>query len=89
MFLLPMGKPITPVPTIKVNKQLATISFTIPLSILETDNLNGWNIYVTTYDYDGIESVLRPLTTEGGQWAFGGGKPADPKIMDDILITIK
>ncbi|KLO20936.1 alpha-amylase family glycosyl hydrolase [Marinitoga sp. 1155] len=83
-----MGKPITPVPTIKVNKQLATISFTIPLSVLETDNLSGWKIYITTYDYDGIESVLRPLTPEGGQWAFGGGQPTDPKIMDDILIKI-
>ncbi|WGS65658.1 alpha-amylase family glycosyl hydrolase [Marinitoga aeolica] len=84
-----MGKPITPVPTIKVNKQLATVSFTIPLSVFETDNLTGWSIYVTTYDYDGIESVLRPLSPEGGQWAFGGGKPTDPKIMDDILISIK
>ncbi|KLO21551.1 hypothetical protein X275_08805 [Marinitoga sp. 1197] len=83
-----MEKPFTPVPTIKVNKQLATISFTIPLSVLETDNLSGWKIYITTYDYDGIESVLRPLTPEGGQWAFGGGQPTDPKIMDDILIKI-
>ncbi|WP_129409156.1 alpha-amylase family glycosyl hydrolase [Marinitoga lauensis] len=83
-----MGKPITPVPTIKVNKQLATVSFTIPLSVFETDNLKGWNVYITTYDYDGIESVLRPLSPEGGQWVFGGGKPTDPKIMDDIFITI-
>jgi hypothetical protein len=60
----------------------------IPLSTLGTNNLSGWTIYITTYDYDGIEGVLRPLSPNGGPWSFGGGNPTDPKIMDDVLIKI-
>lgn len=82
------GDPITPSPGVQVNKQENTITFLIPLSVLDTNDLSGWNVFITTYDYDGIEGVLRPLTPEGGQWAFGGGKPNDPKIMDDLFITI-
>jgi glycosidase len=82
------GDPITPSPVAEVNKQENKITFLIPLSVLETNDLTGWNIYITTYDYDGIEGVFRPLTSQGGQWAFGGGDPTDPKIIDDLFITI-
>lgn len=82
------GDPITPAPTTQVNKQENQISFMIPLSTLGTNNLSGWTIYITTYDYDGIEGVLRPLSPNGGPWSFGGGNPTDPKIMDDVLIKI-
>jgi hypothetical protein len=82
------GDPVTPSPEAQVNKKENTITFFIPLSVLETNDLSGWNIYITTYDYDGIEGVLRPLTPEGGQWAFGGGKTTDPKIIDDLFIKI-
>ncbi|PNR97414.1 alpha-amylase family glycosyl hydrolase [Petrotoga olearia] len=82
------GDPITPAPTTQVNKQENKITFMIPLSTLDTSDLSGWTIYITTYDYDGIEGVLRPLSPNGGPWSFGGGNPTDPKIMDDILIKI-
>ncbi|POZ88281.1 MULTISPECIES: alpha-amylase family glycosyl hydrolase [Petrotoga] len=82
------GNPITPTPAIQVNKKENTITFMIPLSTLDTSDISGWTIYVTTYDYDGIEGVLRPLSPNGGPWSFGGGNPTDPKIMDDILIKI-
>lgn len=82
------GDPITPAPTTQVNKQENKITFMIPLSTLDTSDLSGWTIYITTYDYDGIEGVLRPLSPNGGPWSFGGGNPTDPKIMDDVLIKI-
>jgi hypothetical protein len=82
------GNPITPAPTTQVNKQENKITFMIPLSTLGTSDISGWTIYVTTYDYDGIEGVLRPLSPNGGPWSFGGGNPTDPKIMDDVLIKI-
>lgn len=83
------GDPITPAPTTQVNKQENKITFMIPLSTLDTSDLSGWTIYITTYDYDGIEGVLRPLSPNGGPWSFGGGNPTDPKIMDDVLIKIE
>jgi len=82
------GNPITPAPTTQGNKQENKITFMIPLSTLDTSDLSGWTIYLTTYDYDGIEGVLRPLSPNGGPWSFGGGKPTDPKIMDEVLIKI-
>jgi len=82
------GNPITPAPNTQVNKQENKITFMIPLSTLGTSDISGWTIYVTTYDYDGIEGVLRPLSPNGGPWSFGGGNPTDPKIMDDVLIKI-
>jgi len=51
--------------------------------------MKNWNIYITTYDYDGIEAVLRPISPQGGQWAYSGGQTDSPKIMDDLLINIK
>ncbi|MDN5345607.1 MAG: hypothetical protein PWQ73_104 [Petrotoga sp.] len=82
------GDPITPAPTTQVNKQENKITFMIPLSTLGTSDISGWTIYVTTYDYDGIEGVLRPLSPNGGPWSFGGGNPTDPKIMDEVLIKV-
>lgn len=83
------GLPVTPAPGIKVEKQFSKITFSLPLSVIETNTMKNWNIYITTYDYDGIEAVLRPISPQGGQWAYSGGQTDSPKIMDDLLINIK
>lgn len=83
------GRPITPAPRVRADDITNKIRFQIPLDNLNTNDLNGWDIYVTTFDFDGIESILRPIRPEGGQWAFGGGNPEDPKIMDDMLIHVQ
>jgi glycosidase len=84
-----LGEGITPSPTADVNKQLSEITFSIPYSVLNTNDLSGWKFYITTYDYDGIEAVLRPMSPEAQQWSFGGGDENSPKIMDDLIIEIK
>jgi len=84
-----LGEGVTPSPDSDVNKQLGEITFSIPYETLNTEDLSGWKIYVTTYDYDGIEAVLRPLKPEAEQWAFGGGDENSPKIMDDLIIEIE
>jgi len=71
-----------------VDKQLKTITLLVPLEVLKTDRLSGWKIYLTTYDYDGIEAVLRPISPGGGAWAFTGPSALAPKIMDFVLIDI-
>lgn len=82
------GDPITNNTFVKVNKEENKITLTVPLSTLDTKDIAGWKIYITTYDYDGTEALLRVLTPEGGQWSFGGGNTNDPKIMDDLLLEI-
>jgi len=84
-----LGEGVTPSPTADVNKQLGEITLSIPYDTLDTQDLSGWKFYVTTFDYDGIEAVLRPLKPEAEQWAFGGADENSPKIMDDLIIEIK
>ncbi len=49
-------------------------------------SFEGWTIYITSWDYDGIESKFRPLQQEPKAYIFGGGEPTDPFIMDDMWI---
>ncbi|MGC8819848.1 MAG: alpha-amylase family glycosyl hydrolase [Fervidobacterium sp.] len=49
----------------------------------------NWTIYITSWDYDGIESKFRPLQQEAKAYIMGGGSPADPLIMDDCWLEIK
>ncbi len=52
-------------------------------------DFTGWTIYVTSWDYDGIESKFRPLQQEPKAYIMGGGNPTDPLIMDDCWLEIK
>ncbi len=52
-------------------------------------NYKGWKIYVTTWDYDGIENRFRPLESQPKAFRMGGGSPEDPYIMDDLMIEIE
>ncbi|MGC9771848.1 alpha-amylase family glycosyl hydrolase [Fervidobacterium islandicum] len=49
----------------------------------------GWTIYITSWDYDGIENKFRPLQQEPKAYIMGGGNPTDPLIMDDVWLEIE
>ncbi len=52
-------------------------------------DFTNWTIYITSWDYDGIESKFRPLQQEPKAYIMGGGNPDDPLIMDDCWLEIK
>jgi len=52
-------------------------------------SFEGWTIYVTSWDYDGIENKFRPLQQEPKAYIMGGGNPTDPLIMDDLWLELK
>lgn len=53
------------------------------------EEFTGWKIYITTWDYDGVENRFRPLEEEPKAYRFGGGNNTEPYIMDDLWIEIK
>src|SRR5690606_21440686 len=55
-------------------------------SLGDPASLEGVQVYITTWDWDGVGGVYRPLNAEAEQWVMGGGADGDPLIMDDILI---
>ncbi|MBL0275849.1 MAG: DUF3459 domain-containing protein [Anaeromyxobacter sp.] len=83
-----------PAPTIQVNPGSRTVSFTYDRTKYGLASWSGVQVYVTTWDFDGINAIFRPLVTgaEAHPWAMGGGATAcqlpggctDPKIMDDL-----
>jgi len=79
------GKPLSPAPEVRVEDR--KISFIVKGSSLgNPTSFDGWKIYVTTWDYDGIEGRFRPLAEKPGAYIFGGGEENDPYIMDDAII---
>jgi len=46
-------------------------------------SITGMKIYITTWDYDGLESANRPLEKEPKPYRMGGD-PNGPMIMDDV-----
>jgi len=58
-------------------------------SLGNPESLKGFKIYVSTWDYDGLESANRQLSPEADDYIFGGGDYGiDPLIMDDTEIII-
>ncbi|HPC78715.1 MAG TPA: glucodextranase DOMON-like domain-containing protein, partial [Fervidobacterium sp.] len=49
-------------------------------------NFNGWTVYITSWDYDGVENKFRPLQQEPKAYIMGGGNSNDPLIMDDCWL---
>lgn len=84
------GTPLTPAPTIQVDKDSRTISFDFPSQSLgRPDSLDGIQFYVTTWDLDGLASSYRPLQADAGNWNFSGGDASEPLIWDDLpLLTL-
>jgi glycosidase len=45
---------------------------------------NGVRVYVSTWDYDGVQKIFRPISAAGGPYEVGQGLATDPYVMDDI-----
>ena len=60
-----------------------TVIFEYQAATFGLADWHGVRIYVTTWDFDGIDARYRPLSEAGGQWSMGGGAETDPYIMDD------
>lgn len=84
------GTPASPAPAITVDHDSQTIYVELTAESLgEPADLSGTRIYVSTWDYDGLESANRQLRPEPGQYIFGGGDGrVDPLIMDDTGIIV-
>jgi glycosidase len=70
-------------PTVSADAASKTVTFTYLKKAFGVTTWSGIKVYVTTWDFDGIKGIFRPLSVAGGQWEMGGGQPTDPKIMDD------
>jgi glycosidase len=81
------GNISSPGALISVNKEQQSIEFIVPgKAIGNPASLSGIKLYLSTWDYD---SNFRALKAKADTQSYGGGKPTDPKIMDDtIVITL-
>jgi glycosidase len=91
------GSVSTP-PAVKADANLKTVTFTYDRTSYGLASWSGVGIYISTWDFDGIGAMFRPLTKDGGQWRMGGGPgpytpdstdptvlySPGPKIMDDL-----
>jgi glycosidase len=76
------GTASSPAAGIQVDAASNTVSFILPdASLGKLMSLSGVKVYVTTWDYDG---GYRGLSPSAQQWAFWGGNPTDPLVMDDV-----
>jgi hypothetical protein len=71
-------------PTVSADPASKTVTFTYLKKTFGVTTWSGVKVYVTSWDFDGIKGVFRPLSPAGGQWEMGGGQPTDPLIMDDV-----
>ncbi len=83
------GRPLSPAPTLQVDKASHTVSLVLPASLLSVAGrlpvLSGAKIYVTTWDYDG---GYRGLSPQAQPYAMGGGAADAPKVMDDSVVIV-
>ncbi len=80
------GPAVSPAGKIVVDKAKNQIVYTLSSVVLGAPKtLSGLKIYVSTWDYDGLESANRHLTPEGGEYLYTG--PSDGAlVMDDTAI---
>ena len=74
--------------SITVNPEAATVTITIPGAALGNPrDYDDVAVYITTWDWNGVDGNYRGLAAEPSQWNMSGGDgDTDPLIMDDILI---
>lgn len=61
-----------------------TITFEYDRNQLGLSTWTGTQVYVTTWDYDGVQKLFRPISQAGAAYEYGHGNPTDPHIMDDV-----
>lgn len=77
------GTPAT-APRLSVDPTAKTVTFTYNRNNYGLATWAGVQVYIATWDFDGIDSRYRPLTPDGGPFVMGGGATTDPLIMDDV-----
>ena len=75
-------------PLVRANKEEETITFFYEGDKLGVDDWSGATIYVTTWEASG-EGVYVDFQPEPSEWFFSGGDNSDPKIMDDVILTLE
>jgi glycosidase len=82
------GAAVSPAGKVSVDKAKNQIVFTFGGDSLGSPStLSGTKAYVTTWDYDGLESSNRKLTPDGADYVYGG--PSDgPLVMDDTPVLV-
>ncbi len=78
------GDPAIGRPKIAVDRPTRTITFEYATSSFGLPSWEGVSVYVTTWDFDGIDARYRPLSPSGGPWTMSGGEPTDPYVMDEL-----
>jgi glycosidase len=83
------GMAVAPAGQIQVDKAKNQIVFTFTGPALGSPaSLKGTAVYLTTWDYDGLESANRKLTVDGGDYIYGNGQPGQPLVMDDTPVLL-
>ncbi len=75
-------------PKVSADKKNRTITFFYEGSLLGVDDWTGATVYISTWDASG-EGVYLEILPEPSEWFFSGGAADDPKIMDDVLLTLE
>jgi glycosidase len=68
----------------KVSVAGRVITFEYDRNTLGLSTWTGTQVYVTTWDYDGVQKIFRPISQAGGPYEYGHGDPGNPHIMDDL-----
>lgn len=79
------GRRFGATPNIMVDKEANSITFTYKGRDYGIADWAGVKIYIATWDIAG-EGAYVLLGPEPAEWAFGGGDPSEPKILDDHFI---
>ena len=77
------GQTLAVSPKVATDPAARTVTFFYEGALLGVDDWTGASIYITTWD-----SAYSGLAPEPSEWAFGGGEPDEPRIMDDILLEL-
>ncbi|MFY2762757.1 alpha-amylase family glycosyl hydrolase [Arenimonas sp. MALMAid1274] len=81
------GRGVIPAPQVGVDRDQRTITVTLPAESMGAPaTLDGAQVYVTTWDYDG---GYRPLQPEAAGSRFGGGGADAPKVLDDARLVLR
>jgi hypothetical protein len=82
------GAPVTPVAEVETDRDAGVVTLRFAGEALGNPaTLAGTRVYVTTWDWNGVDGEYRRLTATPQQWTFGGGDgEVDPLILDDTSV---
>lgn len=69
---------------IEVNSDMRTIEIKLPAYVLEKNGKG--KIYISTWDFDGLENSYRKIETDAKEYKFGGGNESSNLVMDETEV---